>query len=120
MPGGGEDNVTEKLSAISRGLKVIAREFNMPVVALSQMVKPMRGKEFLEPYMTDLLGAGAIAQNADNVWLLWKNKDEVGGFLKEINFKLAKNRNGPLFISTLNFYPEITLFLNPDIQMELK
>lgn len=118
MPGGGEENVTEKLSAISRGLKLIAREFNIPVVALSQMVKPVRGKEFTEPYMTDLLGAGAIAQNADNVWLLWKGKDEVGGILQEINFKLAKNRNGPLVTTHLKFYPEITLFLNPDRQQE--
>ena len=92
-------NRVQEVSEISRGLKALARELSVPVVALSQLSRQPEMRESKEPRLSDLRESGAIEQDADLVMFLWREKErgqddqEVEG--EVINLKLAKHRNGP-------------------------
>jgi len=92
-------NRVQEVSEISRGLKALARELNVPVIALSQLSRQPEMRESKEPRLSDLRESGAIEQDADLVVFLWREKDkspedaDVDGEI--VNVKLAKHRNGP-------------------------
>src|SRR5205809_1426128 len=92
-------NRVQEVSEISRGLKALARELSVPVVALSQLSRQPEMRESKEPRLSDLRESGAIEQDADLVLFLWREKERVqedGDAEGEvINVKLAKHRNGP-------------------------
>jgi replicative DNA helicase len=96
-------NRVQEVSEISRGLKALARELQVPVVALSQLSRQaeMRTNENKEPRLSDLRESGSIEQDADLVMFLWREKergeeetssDDEGEI---VNLSLAKHRNGP-------------------------
>jgi replicative DNA helicase len=92
-------NRVQEVSEISRGLKALARELNVPVIAVSQLSRQPEMRESKEPRLSDLRESGAIEQDADLVIFLWREKEKA---LEEqdldgevINVKLAKHRNGP-------------------------
>ncbi len=109
------DNRVEEVSIISRGLKQIARELRIPVVALSQLRRPQPGKEHLPPNLSDLRESGAIEQDADVVVFIHRKeapKDEEP--LLECQLIVGKNRNGPTGAKTVRFFKAITRFLDAD------
>ncbi|MGZ6213379.1 MAG: replicative DNA helicase [Candidatus Limnocylindrales bacterium] len=92
-------NRVQEVSEISRGLKALARELEVPVVALSQLSRQAEMRESKEPRLSDLRESGSIEQDADLVLFLWREKerggDEGDAEGEVINLKLAKHRNGP-------------------------
>ena len=92
-------NRVQEVSEISRGLKALARELNVPVIALSQLSRQPEMRESKEPRLSDLRESGAIEQDADLVIFLWRDKEKGGEEAEAdgevINIKLAKHRNGP-------------------------
>jgi replicative DNA helicase len=120
------ENRTQEVSAISRGLKVLAKELNLPVVALSQLSRASeRRGDDKRPMLSDLRESGSIEQDADVVAFIHResyyNRDEE--MTKEEKAKseiiLAKQRNGPTGTVHLNFISRYTLFSDPDSGHEL-
>jgi len=94
-----DSNRVQEVSEISRGLKALARELSVPVIALSQLSRQPEMRESKEPRLSDLRESGAIEQDADLVVFLYREKDKPGEEEQTdgevINVKLAKHRNGP-------------------------
>ncbi|MCE9594639.1 MAG: replicative DNA helicase [Planctomycetes bacterium] len=105
-----------EISAISRSLKALARELNVPVIALSQLSRQVELREDKIPQLSDLRESGSIEQDADIVLLLhrpeyYKRDDPE---LKNKAFVIvAKHRNGPTGEVQLHFFSEYTRFENP-------
>ena len=113
---GRESNRVQEVSEISRGLKALARELGIPVLALSQLSRQteMRG-ESKEPRLSDLRESGAIEQDADVVIFLWRKADrvdETDAVGEAIDFSIAKHRNGPTGAGQLFFVKDQTRFVN--------
>ncbi len=117
MSGGGgrrSDSRQQEISDISRGLKSLARELNVPVVALSQLSRAVEQRPDHRPMLSDLRESGAIEQDADVVMFIYRdsyyNKDSENKDLAEII--VAKQRNGPVGPVNLLWMPEFTTFKN--------
>jgi replicative DNA helicase len=115
------ENRVQEVSAISRGLKALAKELNVPVVALSQLSRAgVQRKDDHRPLLSDLRESGSIEQDADVVAFIHRDsyysRDEE--MTKEERAKseiiLAKQRNGPTGTVHLNFIARFTRFDNPD------
>jgi replicative DNA helicase len=110
-----DGNRVQEVSEISRGLKALARELGVPVLALSQLSRATEMREKAEPRLSDLRESGAIEQDADVVIFLYRESDRtddsnVKG--ETINFSVAKHRNGPTGRSQLWFLKDQTRFQN--------
>ena len=110
------ENRVQELSLITRGLKNLARQFNIPIIALSQLSRNVENRMDKKPILSDLRESGSIEQDADLVLMLYRNKD----FNKTQNYYLteliiAKQRNGPTGSIQLKFYPKKTKFFNFDL-----
>jgi replicative DNA helicase len=107
------ENRTQEVSAISRGLKTLAKEMNCPVIALSQLSRAAESREGGEPKLSDLRESGAIEQDADVVAFIHRpemydrENQELEGLAKLI---IAKQRNGPVGNVDLVFLKHITRF----------
>lgn len=116
MTGGGRSSESrqQEVSDISRGLKSLARELNVPVVALSQLSRAVEQRPDHRPMLSDLRDSGAIEQDADMVMFLYRdayyNKDSEMKNLAEVI--VAKQRNGPIGTINLLWMPEFTAFKN--------
>ncbi|AHK22147.1 replicative DNA helicase [Candidatus Hepatoplasma crinochetorum] len=104
----------ESISNISRIIKSLARELNIPIVALSQLSRKVETREEKRPMMSDLRESGAIEQDADVVLLLYRpkyynNKDDdfKNSIVEELEIIIAKNRNGKTGIANLDINMEI-------------
>ncbi|KKU58415.1 MAG: replicative DNA helicase [Candidatus Amesbacteria bacterium GW2011_GWA2_47_11b] len=87
------DNRVQEVSEISQGLKNLARELKIPVLALSQLSRQVESRGVKRPQLSDLRESGAIEQDADVVMFMWRENDEN---LEDMNIDIAKHRNGPL------------------------
>ena len=104
-------NRVVETSDISRGLKAMARELNVPVIALSQLSRASENREGGQPRLADLRDSGAIEQDADIVLLLWRpNGQEHGQAEEQVKLSLAKHRNGPTGELDLLFTKATTTF----------
>ena len=106
-------NRVQELSQITRYLKNIAREFNVPIIALSQLSRNVENRLNQKPILSDLRESGSIEQDADLVLMLYKNKSlNQASQLTELI--IAKQRNGPIGTIKLKFNEKQTKFLDFD------
>lgn len=117
---GGTDNRVQEISEISRGLKGIARELNVPVVALSQLSRSVESRSPQIPQLSDLRESGSIEQDADVVMFVYRedyyNPETERQHITDVLVK--KHRNGPTGSVELYFSPERLQFLGIDKRRE--
>lgn len=110
--GRGHENRQQEVAAISRGLKAIARELNVPVFALSQLSRAVEARQDKRPQLSDLRDSGAVEQDADIVMFIYRdevyNPETDKAHIAELNF--AKHRNGPLGSIGLYFEASTTRY----------
>lgn len=108
----------QEISDISRGLKALARELNVPVVALSQLSRAVEQRPDHRPMLSDLRESGAIEQDADVVMFLYRegyyNRDLSEAEQRVAEVIIAKQRNGPIGTVNLLWIPELTKFTDMD------
>ncbi|OYO84962.1 replicative DNA helicase, partial [Lachnotalea glycerini] len=108
------DSRQQEISDISRSLKGLARELNVPVIALSQLSRAVEQRPDHRPMLSDLRESGAIEQDADVVMFLYRddyyNKDSEDKNIAEVI--IAKQRNGPIGTVNLVWLPNYTKFAN--------
>jgi len=115
---GSSDNMVQQITEISRGLKGLARELNIPVLALSQLSRAVDQREVKIPRLADLRESGSIEQDADVVMFIYrKDRDKTNVTPEEENtgeIIIAKHRNGPLGTVKLKFDPDKASFRSID------
>ncbi len=130
------DSREQQVAYISRGLKALARELDIPVVALSQLSRAVEGRGDKRPQLSDLRDSGAIEQDADLVMFIYReavytkdeeketNEDGVDTNYKTVDnsaeILIRKQRNGPTGKDELIFVPDYATFENPSDQAALE
>ncbi len=116
----GKENRQQEIAAISRGLKSLGRELNIPIVALAQLNRQVEGRSTNRPRMSDLRESGAIEQDADVVMLLHREEYYLDKKAVETQSELRgkaevivdKQRNGPTGVAELHFTSQFARFDN--------
>ncbi len=114
------DNRVQEVSEISRGLKGLARELNIPVLSMAQLSRSVESRSSHIPMLSDLRESGSIEQDADMVMFIYREElydpeTEKKG-LAELH--IAKHRNGPLGVVNLRFFEKTTRFADLELYRE--
>lgn len=114
------ENRVQEISDISRGLKGVARELNIPVLALSQLSRAVESRTDHRPMLSDLRESGSIEQDADIVMFIYRdeiyNPETENRGIAEVH--VAKHRNGPTGTVSLHFMDKIARFADLEIYRE--
>lgn len=125
MESAGREDRMQQISAISRGLKILAKELDVPVIALSQLSRAVESRTDKRPMLSDLRESGSIEQDADIVMFIYRDEyyrkaeeGEEDAVAKaqskgESEIIIAKHRNGSVGTVKLLFQGNITKFKNP-------
>lgn len=125
IEGTGNEERQQQISAISRGLKILAKELEVPVIALSQLSRAVEGRNDKRPMLSDLRESGSIEQDADVVMFIYRaeyyakaeeseEEENIRANNKGLSeIIIAKHRNGPVDTIKLLFQSNITKFKNP-------
>jgi len=116
----GESNRVQEISYISRSLKALARELNIPLIALSQLSRAVEARHDKRPVLSDLRESGSIEQDADVVLMIYRddvyNPDTEIPNIAEI--RVAKHRSGPTGILSAYFKKELAKFIDVEVRRE--
>ena len=123
IEGTGREDRMQQISSISRGLKILAKELNIPIIALSQLSRAVEGRTDKRPMLSDLRESGSIEQDADIVMFIYRDEyyknaneeeddAEKAANKGEAEIIIAKHRNGPIGTVRLLFQGSITKFKN--------
>ena len=118
MQGSGKRNLSgdrqQEVSEISRSLKALARELNVPIIALSQLSRSVESRQVKRPMLSDLRESGSLEQDADIVMFLYRedyyNPETENKNITELI--VAKHRNGPVGTVNLFFHKQFTKFVS--------
>lgn len=116
-------NRVQEVTEISRGLKILARELKIPVVALAQLSRSVTGRDDPRPVLSDLRESGSIEQDADLVMFLhrpdyYRQNDDNYEETHITELLISKHRHGPIGKIELYFHPELLRFMSLDTQHE--
>lgn len=113
--GRGSENRTQEIGAISRGLKLMSRSLNIPVITLSQLSRNVESRQDRRPIMPDLRESGNIEQDADVIIFIYREGyyEETFKQREDAEIIVAKNRNGRTGTVKLIWEPALTVFKNP-------
>jgi replicative DNA helicase len=113
------ENRVQEVSEISQGLKNLARELKIPVIALSQLSRAVEQRGTKRPQLADLRESGSIEQDADLVMFLWREDDDPNpGKIINVSLDISKHRNGPLGQVKLAFHGDRIKFFGRDTKRE--
>jgi replicative DNA helicase len=109
-----ESSRVEQIGQISRGLKILARELEVPVIAVSQLSRAVESRNPPVPMLSDLRESGSIEQDADLVMFIYRDEyyNKESERLGEADMIVAKHRNGPIGEVALTFLPKYPKFAN--------
>lgn len=124
IEGSGREDRMQQISGISRGLKVLAKDLQVPIIALSQLSRAVESRTDKRPMLSDLRESGSIEQDADIVMFIYRDEyyksvsddedaSEKAANKGEAEIIIAKHRNGPTANIKLLFQSNITKFKNP-------
>lgn len=120
----GRDSRQQEISDISRQLKIMARELDVPVIALSQLSRSCESRTDKRPVLSDLRDSGAIEQDADVVMFVFRpavyEKREVPGTTEQAELIIAKNRHGATCSLPVGWIPRFTTFYELDYEHQLE
>ena len=121
LSSGKSESRQQEVSEISRRLKALARELDVPVIALSQLSRAVENRNDKRPMLSDLRESGSIEQDADLVMFLYrdeyyhqKNNEQGEAARVEVELNLAKHRNGPTGKVILAFEKALNLFYSAE------
>ena len=108
-------NKVQEISEISRGLKEVAKELKVPIIALSQLSRAVEGRPDKKPQLADLRDSGSIEQDADSVLMLYRDEyyDPDTDRKWATDVCIRKNRNWAVWEVELYFEKEIMKFIEP-------
>ena len=114
------DNRVQEIAEISRGLKGLARELNVPVIALSQLSRAVETRSDHRPMLSDLRESGSIEQDADLVMFIYREEkyDEETDKRGIAEIILAKHRNGPVGSINLRFFEQTARFADLEVHRD--
>ncbi len=120
MSGRKSDNRVQEVSEITRGLKSLARELNVPVIALSQLSRAVETRADHRPMLSDLRESGSIEQDADIVMFIYRDEkyDENSEKKGIAEIIVAKHRNGPVGSINLRFFERTARFADLELYRE--
>jgi replicative DNA helicase len=106
------DNRQQEIAEISRSLKLLAKELDIPVIAVSQLNRDPERRQDKRPQLSDLRESGAIEQDSDIVMFIHREDSDDPAQKGKADIIVAKHRNGPTDMVPLTFLPHLTLFRN--------
>ena len=112
-----ENNRVQEISFISRNLKELARELNVPLISAAQLSRAVEQRQDKRPVLSDLRESGSIEQDADIVMFLYRDEvyNEATEFPNQADVIVSKHRNGPTGVVSLYFEKSLTKFMDASV-----